>query len=322
MRVTLTYNFGICNLYSFRAGVQAKDAVEKLVRQPGIGQLYSYKVDIRNYFNSIPIAKLLPLLRQALPEEPELCRFLERILTESRVRDGDRILEEEKGIMAGTPIAAFLANLYLTRMDAWFQENGRLYARYSDDIILFASGPEELEADVARIHDYLHQSGLTINPDKESRTLPGESWVFLGFAFRDGKIDIAPASVDKLKGKMRRKTRALARWKDQQGKDGAYAARAFIKVFNRKLFETTAEHELTWARWYFPVITTPESLAVIDHYAQDCIRYLYTGRHTKAAYNCRYEDMKQLGYVSLVNRYYRGECVIETKDSENKKENG
>ena len=156
-----------------------------------------------------------------------------------------------------------------------------------------------------------------MNPDKESRTQPGEPWVFLGFAFRDGKIDIAPASVDKLKGKMRRKTRALARWKDQHGKDGAHAARAFIKVFNRKLFETTAEHELTWARWYFPVITTPESLEIIDHYAQDCIRYLYTGRHTKAAYNCRYADMKDLGYVSLVNRYYRRECIIQPECSEN-----
>ena len=33
------------NLYSFRPGITAKDAVERLVRIPDIGSLYSYKVD-------------------------------------------------------------------------------------------------------------------------------------------------------------------------------------------------------------------------------------------------------------------------------------
>jgi hypothetical protein len=56
--------------------------------------------------------------------------------------------------------------------------------------------------------------------------------------------------------------------------------------------------------WYFPTITTTESLQLIDRYAQQCIRTLATGKHTKAAYNFRYEDMKNLGYISLVNRYY------------------
>jgi hypothetical protein len=64
------------------------------------------------------------------------------------------------------------------------------------------------------------------------------------------------------------------------------------------------DHELTWARWYFPMITTAESLKIIDQYSQNCIRYLATGKHTKSAYNFRYEDIKKLGYISLVNAYY------------------
>ena len=61
---------------------------------------------------------------------------------------------------------------------------------------------------------------------------------------------------------------------------------------------------MTWARWFFPLITTDRSLHEIDLYAQQCIRTLATGKHTKSAYNFRYEQMKELGYVSLVNRYY------------------
>jgi hypothetical protein len=104
---------------------------------------------------------------------------------------------------------------------------------------------------------------------------------------------------------MRRKARALVRWQTRKGVDGVQAAKAFVRVFNRKLFENTAEHELTWVRWYFPLINTSASLKIIDAYSQQCIRFLATGKHTKAAYNFRYADMKALGYQSLVNRYYK-----------------
>ncbi len=43
---------------------------------------------------------------------------------------------------------------------------------------------------------------------------------------------------------------------------------------------------------------------MIDHYAQDCLRVLLSGTRTKARYNARYEDLKALGYRSLVHAYY------------------
>lgn len=292
------------NLYSFRSGRSPKDAIRRLSRTPGISRMWSYKADISDYFNSIPVEKMLPILEQTLSDESEPYQFLAGLLTNPLVNDRGKLVEEQKGIMAGTPISTFLANLYLYKLDDHFHQNNRIYARYSDDIILFAPSREELEQDIAFIHQFLTDAGLTINPRKENRTAPGEQWVFLGFSFADGVIDIAPASIEKLKGKMRRKTRALTRWKDRKGASGRNAAKAFIRTFNRKLFEETPEHDLTWARWYFPAITTADSLRVIDQYAQSCIRYLATGKHTLSAYNFRYEDMKQIGYVSLVNRYY------------------
>ena len=207
--------------------------------------------------------------------------------------------------MAGSPISTFLANLYLAEQDAEFLHRGWLYARYSDDIIIFAPSCEELEERVTLIHQTLADKGLVINPDKESRTAPGEKWVFLGVSYEKGVVDVAPVSVDKIKAKMRRKTRALQRWANRKNVSGVNAAKAFIRVFNAKLFENPVSNDLTWARWFFPLITTDASLHVIDQYAQQCIRTLATGKHTKAAYNFRYEQMKELGYVSLVNRFYR-----------------
>ena len=276
-----------------------------LTRTPNIRKMWSYKVDISNYFNSVPVERLLPLLRKTLAGEPEICRFLESLLTNPLVNDHGKLIPEEKGIMAGTPISTFLANLYLAHMDHYFADAGTLYARYSDDIIVFGRTEEEREQSAKTILRFLHEAGLAVNPAKEARTAPGEMWTFLGICYRDGVIDVAPASVEKLKAKMRRKTRALVRWQARKGATGVNAAKAFIRVFNRKLFENPVEHELTWVRWYFPLINTADSLKIIDEYSQSCIRYLATGTHTKAAYNFRYEQMKELGYISLVNRYYK-----------------
>ena len=305
------------HLYSFRSGRSAKDAIRYLSGCPNIGQMWSYKADISDYFNSIPVERLLPIMSIALADDPKLCRFLETLLTDPQVWDGTRLIQERKGIMAGTPFSTFLANLYLAQMDRQFTDSGRIYARYSDDIILFAPTQEALEQDISLIHRYLVDAGLSINPAKECRTAPGQLWTFLGFSWQDGTIDIAPASIEKLKGKMRRKTRALMRWRDRKGVEHVHAAKAFIKVFNRKLLEQSQDHDLTWARWYFPTITTARSLHIIDRYAQSCIRYLATGKRTKSAYDFRYEDMKRLGYISLVNRYHAGaqEKFHETVDN-------
>jgi retron-type reverse transcriptase len=293
------------NLYSFRAGRSVKDAIHDLHRAKEIGNMWSYKADISNYFNSIPVEQLLPIMEHTLKEESVLLQFLSGLLTNPSVTEQGAVIEDHhKGIMAGTPFSTFLANLYLMDLDQYFERKNRIYARYSDDMILFSPSKEELERDILRIHALLRSKGLTMNPDKESVTAPGEMWTFLGFSFRQGIIDIAPASIQKLKAKMRRKMRALERWRDRKNHEGIHAARSFIKTFNRKLLEGGKDHDLSWALWYFPTITTTESLQLIDRYAQQCIRTLATGKHTKAAYNFRYDDMKHLGYISLVNRYY------------------
>ena len=293
------------NLYSFRANTGVAFAIRDLSRIRGIGNMYSYKVDIRNYFNSIPIDRLLPMVRDVLSDEPRLYRFIEGLLTDPIVMDNGKKIAEEKGIMAGTPVSTFLANLYLREMDAMFFRERIPYARYSDDIIVFAPTESQLENRIQIIRNTLEKSGLSVNPAKESRTAPGEKWVFLGICYQNGIIDVAPASVEKIKAKMRRKTRALRRWAERKNLPGERAAKAFIRVFNKKLFQAESEHDLTWAKWFFPLINTDESLHAIDLYAQSCIRYLATGKHTKAAYNFRYDDMKALGYVSLVNAYWR-----------------
>ena len=292
------------DLYSFRPGQTAQKAVRRLIRTEGVGNWYAYKADIHDYFNSIPVDRLLPLLQDALAGDPELYAFLSGLLTEDRVIERGRVAQERKGIMAGTPLSAFYANLYLAKLDEWMRGQHIPYARYSDDMILFAPTKDETERYAGLLKERLAACGLQMNPAKECLYAPEEGFVFLGFEVRGDRVDIAPATCDKLKGKMRRKRDALQRWKKRGGYTGEQAASAFIRMFNRKLLENAAGSDLTWSNWFFAVINTTDRLHEIDLYAQDCIRYLISGTHTKARFNVRYEDLKRLGYQSLVHAYY------------------
>lgn len=291
-------------LYSFRPGRNAKDAIRYLLRKKNLGKMYAYKVDIHDYFNSVSVDQLLPMLKSVLEKEEETYSFLESLLLETQVRYREEILEENKGIMAGTPLSAFYANLYLIELDHYFQENGILYCRYSDDIIVFGESMEQTEEYAQTIREFLAFKDLEINPKKECFYTPEEGFQFLGFMYQEGNVDISPVTLRKMKKKMKRKRDALARWAKRKDVDNEKAAKAFIRIFNQKLLENPTDHELSWAHWFFPVITTTKSLKEIDHYAQDCIRYLISGKHTKARYNVRYDHMKELGYRSMVHEYF------------------
>ena len=207
--------------------------------------------------------------------------------------------------MAGTPISSFLANIYLLDLDKYFFNKNIIYARYSDDIIVFADNYEELSSYINYIKKYLNDSLLTINPSKEEIHNPYEGFVFLGFLCTPEYIDIAPVTLKKLKGKMKRKRDSLLRWSIRNSIKPESAAKAFIRVFNRKLLECSDDNKLSWSKWFFPVITTTKSLHEIDLYAQNCIRVIISRTHKKSKYNVKYEKIKELEYKSLVNEYYK-----------------
>jgi hypothetical protein len=300
------------NLYSFRPHYGAKDALKKLVSMPDMSEYYSYKLDVRNYFNSIDIDLLLPHLKSLFADDEPLYDFIASQLSDPRAMDEGVLIEERKGAMAGMPYAVFLANAYLMQLDWKFSATpGLIYCRYSDDIIIFSKDKSLLDDAKKQLHDSLKEFHLDINHDKEVETAPGHKWTFLGFECDGKDIDVCEVSVQKLKAKMRRKSRALRRWAEVNGKDGWMAARAFIKHFNKKLYTCDDRSEINWSLWYFPLITTDKSLKIIDRYMQDCIRYLAIGKRAKSRFNFRYEQMKELGMISLINKWYHSRSACK-----------
>ena len=293
------------NCYAFRRGLKAHDAVFKINKAIEGQKMWAYKLDIHDYFNSIDIDILLPMLKAMLADDKPLFQFFEKLLTQNLAIYNGQVVEEKHGVMAGTPTAPFLADVFLKEVDRYFYDQGVVYARYSDDIIMFAPDSETLEQYKKQICHFLAQYHLEVNPDKEKIYSPDEAYEFLGFKCHGHNIDISEATKKKMKGKISRQARALLRWKNKKGLDSDRAMKALINYFNHKFFESDDPEMLTWSRWFFPVINQTEGLKEIDHYLQQNIRFLSTGKHNKRNYRTDYDKLKELGYRSLVNEYYK-----------------
>ena len=293
------------NLYSFRKTIGVKKALADVMSKTKGGKKYSYKVDIHDYFNSVDTKQIITLLDKFVCDDKPLNLFLKGLLTQAYCMKDGKQIACKKGIMAGVPVSGFLANLFLKDMDDWFEQNNVAYARYSDDVIVFADTLHEIEQFKSVIKNFLQQKGLEINSKKEVFATPDQKWEFLGFAIKDGQIDLSDMALQKIKDKMHRKAKKLVMWKKRTNASDERAISAFIRTFNKKFFDNPKNHEITWCRWYFPTITTEASLKLVDEYALSCIRYISTGKHTKANFNLRYDTIKQLGYKSLVNSFFK-----------------
>ena len=310
------------NCYSFRRNYGAKKAIVTITKEKDISNKFSCKIDIKDYFNKIDVELLLPILQNILSDDKPLFLFFENLLRADKAIFNGTIITEKRGAMAGTPISQFFANIYLAEMDRFFLEAGVLYARYSDDIIFFTDTREALDEHFKTIKTFLEKYHLKLNPDKVKLTEPGGKWDYLGVSFYNGSIGLSEVTLKKIKGKIRRKARSIYRWKIRKAATNEKALAVFSRVINKKFFgqycsnassqycsnasSRVEDNEFTWARWFFPLITQDNDLKKIDAHVQEYMRYVSSGRFSKANYRTRYSDLKELGYRSLVNEYHRG----------------
>lgn len=293
------------NLFSFRRNLTVKKAFRSLVKNKGIDDMYAYKLDISNYFNSINIDMLLPILKKVLSDDKKLFEFISNLLTvDKSVYEGE-VICEKRGAMAGTSISTFLANVYLMEMDKYFLNKKIIYARYSDDIIVFAPSLNKVKEYRKIMHSFVKLRGLTINEDKEELFQPRSAWSFLGFEYNSGKVDLSKVTLKKIKDKIRRKARALLRWRNKNSATGEHAMKVMLRVFNNKFYRESNTKNLTWSKWFFPIINTHKTLEEIDDYLIQYLRYVTSGKFNKKNYNITYSDLKDLGFRSLVHEFYK-----------------
>jgi RNA-directed DNA polymerase len=303
--------------HSFQPGRGPRTAYRDIRRIRGLQRMHCLHLDVRDYFNSIPVESLLTSLPSSITEDEALHRLLEGTLRDLRVLSGgEEILDTHKGVMAGTPLAPLLSNLYLRPLDDAFEEARVPFLRYADDMVVFGT-EREVVRHGADIEDRLAALGLSLNARKTRLSAPGEAWEFLGLRYERGSLDLARNTV----GKLRRRARRIAR----RARGRTDPARLAVRRLNRRLFGVGGRPtDFTWASWFFPLLSRDVTLRRLDLVIQSHLRFAVTGLHSRRNFReVPYERLRSVGYVPLVSAYHayrRGateyEALIEWRNDE------
>ena len=291
-------------LYSFRTTLTAKDFLLKIRNNKEIADYYIVKTDVSDYVHSIVPEIIIPQLKEIWKDDPSFVDFLSFLLLRRECIENGVVTAHEPGGLGGVPLANLFMNVYLMDADRYFYPRAPLYCRYSDDIIIFARDKEEAEEYLGYLYSVFERKKLHTNAEKTKLIEPGGEVEILGCRMKDGKMDISDHAKGKLRRKIRMHARLLLKLKKSKGWTDEECGRKMCTYCNRLFFGRTADNELSWARWMFPVISETTSLSELDHYIQDAVRYAMCGSLSKKRYRISYDKLKSLGYKSLLHAYY------------------
>ena len=292
--------------FSYKKGTSTSNAIQYIKENKTDELKYGVKVDIHAYFNSVSREKVTSMINELFQDG--LKETVEKLMLNDTVDWKGKKIQEWKALIPGCAFGSFFANICLKQCDEYFESKNKVYARYSDDIIVLESSKEELQKDIDIIMKFLNEYGLTMNPDKYTWFEPGDDVEYLGLKLRgDGNIDISDHARKKIKKQIHRWCRKGRMEIERDYKDFRPVAKRIIRQFNNKNFMCIVDNSSTfgWCSYSFSKITTVDSLREIDLYFKDTLRAMKTGKHNKANFKAiSDEEFKELGWVSLVELYY------------------
>lgn len=302
------YSSKFCtNSYAYQKHKSVGSGVSRLQTEILRNRRKKYiKTDFSDYFNSIDVDILKEKMSSFFKvEDYPLMNMLATLLEKSEVFVNGKLTHiAQKGVMAGTPISGYLANLYMNDVDWAMYKQHIYYIRYADDVFILTNN---IERDLEFFTEQIKTLRVSLNPTKTSTGQTRDGFTILGFYFDKGLVDVDKAKVDKMFGRIKRRSRWFRAWERRKGVKNEVMVRTFIKGMNAKLYSGDDEDRLNWSRWYFNSINTTRSLEKIDAYLVQYIRYLVSGKQLgyKKHSEVSYARVKELGYISLVNSYWR-----------------
>jgi RNA-directed DNA polymerase len=168
-------------------------------------------------FDTIPHDRLMQRVEERM-SDGRILALLRRWLKQDIMRDMERWTPTQ-GSPQGAVISPLLANIYLHPLDELMAARGYRMVRYADDFVVLCKSREEANAALAEIRAWVADNGLRLHPNKThvgDCRLVGEGFEFLGYRFEAGRRFVRKKSLDRLKDRIRAKTRrtrgqALAR---------------------------------------------------------------------------------------------------------------
>lgn len=186
--------------YRHRKGVHR--AIARIKTYLMRGSVYIYRLDLEDFFETIPHEKLLSLLSQQIADTKILA--LIALFLKNGSFERYRYLEHFEGIHQGDPLSPLLANIYLNQLDWFFENNGIDFVRFGDDMALFAHSRKQIDHIVKRTVVFLQRLGLKPNAQKSGFFhAVKEGFEFLGVHFKGTELSITKTKFDEIVAKQR-----------------------------------------------------------------------------------------------------------------------
>ena len=188
--------------FGFRPGKSAHDAVRAAQSYVQAGKDWVVDMDITKFFDRVNHDILMNRIGQTTRDKRVL-RLIGKYLRAGVMVEGV-VHSSQEGTPQGGPLSPLLANIYLDALDRELEQRGLAFSRYADDCNIYVSSQRAAERVLASITEWIKKHlRLEVNATKSGTGRPWER-KFLGFRINpQGKIEVAPQSVERFKMKVR-----------------------------------------------------------------------------------------------------------------------
>lgn len=192
--------------FGFRPGRSAHDALARACKYVGEGHDIVVDLDLEKFFDRVNHDILMSRLARRIGDKRVL-RLVRRFLEAGMMQNGVCV-ERHEGTPQGGPLSPLLANLLLDDLDKMLEARGHRFVRYADDVNIYVRSQAAGERVMASVAEFLQgRLRLSINREK-SAVAPVAERKFLGHRLLpDGRLGIAPDSLARAKGRVRKITR-------------------------------------------------------------------------------------------------------------------
>ncbi|HSR35367.1 MAG TPA: group II intron reverse transcriptase/maturase [Anaerolineae bacterium] len=192
--------------YGFRRGRKAHQAVKQAAEYVAEGRGVVVDIDLEKYFDRVNHDMLMARMARRVSDK-RLLRIVRRFLEAGMMWDGICV-ERHEGTPQGGPLSPLLANLLLDDLDKELERRGHRFCRYADDCNIYVRTQKAGERVMVSVIRFLEEKlRLRVNGEK-SAVAPVEERQFLGYRILwDGRLAIAPRSLERAKRRIREITR-------------------------------------------------------------------------------------------------------------------
>jgi RNA-directed DNA polymerase len=219
--------------YGFRPGRNAGQAIARVETLLQQGCTWVVDADLKGYFDNIPQDRLLTRVAEKVADG-RILRLIESYLKQGVMETGKGWTPTGQGTPQGAVLSPLLANLYLNPLDHLMARCGYQMTRYADDFVIQCRSPEEAQAALTVVRQWVSEAGLTLHPEKTKivdASQPG-GFDFLGWHLEGGRKWPRDKSVKRFKEVLREET----------GRNNGSSMDVIIHRLNRRL--------QGWARYF------------------------------------------------------------------------